>query len=40
MKAQIGAKIKTKWEKQNNSNKYMGSGNIQVWGRNTVLKRK
>ena len=29
-KASIGLKIKAKWEKQNNSNKCMGSGCIQI----------
>ena len=32
-------KIKTKWEKQNNSNKYMGSGCIQIRSRNTTVER-
>ena len=29
-KASIDPKIKTKWEKQNNSNKYMSSAGIQI----------
>lgn len=33
-------KIKTNWEKQNNSNKYMGSGGIQIWSRNTTVERE
>ena len=40
MKASIDPKIKTKWEKQNNSNKYMGSGGIQIWSRNTTVERE
>ena len=32
-KASSGPKIRTKWEKQNNSNKYMGSGCIQRQGK-------
>ena len=33
-------KIKTNWEKQNNSNKYIGSGGIQIWSRNTTVERE
>ena len=37
-KASIDPKMKTKWEKQNNSNKYMGSGAVQIWNRKTTVK--
>ena len=40
MKASTGAKIKTKWEKQNNSNKCLGSGCIQICSRNTAVERE
>ena len=33
-------KIKTNWEKQNNSNKYISSGDIQIWSRNTTVERE
>ena len=39
-KASIDPKIKTKWEKQNNSNNYMGSGAVQIWNRDTTVKRE
>ena len=39
-KASIDPKMQTKWEKQNNSNKYMGSGAVQIWNRNTTVKRE
>ena len=39
-KASIDPKMQTKGEKQNNSNKYMGSGAVQIWNRNTTVKRE
>ena len=33
-------KFKTKWKKQNNSNKCMGSGCIQLRSRNTTVERE
>ena len=38
-KALIGPKVKTRWEKQNNSNKYMGNGCVQVRSRNATVER-
>ena len=39
-KASIDPKRKTKWEKYNNSNKDIGSGAVQIWNRDTTLKRE
>ena len=39
-KSSIGHKTKTKWEEQNNSNKCMGSGCIQMRSRNTTVERQ
>ena len=33
-------KSKLNGKKQNNSNKYMGSGGIQIWSRNTTVERE
>ena len=40
MKASTGLQIKTKWEKQNNSNQCTGSFCILIWSRNTKVERK
>ena len=37
---ETGPKIKTKWEKQNNSNKCMGSGCIKTRSRNTTVQKE
>ena len=38
-KALISPKVKTRWEKQNSSNKYMGNGCVQVRSRNATAER-
>ena len=40
IKASTGYKTKTKWKKQNNSNKCMDSGCIQIRSRNTTVERE
>ena len=37
-KALIGPKLKTRWEKQNNSNKYMDNGCVQIQSRNATVE--
>ena len=37
-KALIGPKLKTRWEKQNNSNKYGGNGCAQIQSRNATVE--